>query len=134
MAINADVLRADLTRTLPGREGRTETVRSIAGTVRSIACCPPRLLLAADPSPPCAVDLDQPQVSIIDDDAGVGSEKTLLSGRDCGALMVWSGDNVKLYFRAFLPDCGHDRLTQRFEREQIRKMPERAHKQQNRSS
>jgi len=62
VAINANVLRADLTRTPPTR--RAERLR--AGG--ALACCAPRSLPAPVTALPASLDTDQPQVSILDND------------------------------------------------------------------
>lgn len=62
MAINANFLPVDLTRTLPTRRGEPERV----GT--SPACCLPCLHLAPVKAAPPVLDMDQAQVSIVDSD------------------------------------------------------------------
>jgi len=59
VAISANLLRADLTRTHPIRRAQVR---------QSLACCPPRALLAPVAPLPSALDLDQPQISILDSD------------------------------------------------------------------
>ena len=59
MAISANLLRAEFTRTLPAGGTRES---------RSVACCPPRALIAPVAALPSALDLDQPQVSILEGD------------------------------------------------------------------
>ena len=65
MAINANLFRVDLTPTLPTRRGEQTRVGG------SFACCPPRLLLTPVRTLASTVDMDQPQVSIVDSDDAV---------------------------------------------------------------
>jgi RNA polymerase sigma factor (sigma-70 family) len=58
--------------------------------VRPVACCPPRSLLAADASLLCAVDVDQPQVSIVDDDAAVAQSVARILQAEGFPVRTWT--------------------------------------------
>ena len=65
MASSANVLKADLMRTLP--TGRAERSRNEV----SLACCPARAALTAAEQQLPGLDLDQPQVSILESDSAI---------------------------------------------------------------
>ena len=86
MAISANVLRADLTRTLPDR--RREPVH-VEG---SVVCAPARPVPAPVITLPSSLDLEQPQVSILDSDQiGAQSMARMLQAEGFAARAWASG-------------------------------------------
>ena len=78
MAISANLLRADLERNGRGREHR------------SLACCPPRSLLTPVTHLPSALDREQPQVWILDNDAPGAQSLAQLLRAEGFVVRTWS--------------------------------------------
>jgi RNA polymerase sigma factor (sigma-70 family) len=86
VAISANVLRADLTRTLPNRRGEPQQLEG------SIVCSPARSPVVPVIALPSSVDLEQAQVSILDgDQVGAQSMARLLQGEGFAARTWASG-------------------------------------------
>jgi FixJ family two-component response regulator len=84
VAISANLLRVDLTRTLPSRP-RERT--HLAGPV---ACSPPRSLLASVTPLPSSLDVGQPQVSILECDQAVAQAMARMLQAEGISARAWS--------------------------------------------
>jgi FixJ family two-component response regulator len=84
VAISAKLIKADLTERLP--QPRDE--RRPAGD--SFACCPPRAGFASAAQPPAEADLDQAQLSIVDDDDDAAQALAAMLRAEGFPVRVWA--------------------------------------------